>query len=110
VGLKSPAEDIGHTSGADRKSAAPAPGSDDLARGHGSEPLVRPGRARYRDAVADPRPTPLRKWQHPWLRVELLLRALLTTRWDGTTWPRVRPLIPKALAERDRIRRSALFN
>jgi hypothetical protein len=72
--------------------------------------LPESGLARYRDAVADPRPTRQRTWQHPWLRVEVLLRALLTTRWEGTTWAQVRLLIPKALAERDRIRRSALFN
>jgi hypothetical protein len=37
-------------------------------------------------------------WQHPWLRVSLLLRTMLHTRWDAETWPQVRAEFTKALA------------
>jgi len=30
-----------------------------------------------------------RRWQHPWLRIQLLLRSMLGTRWDATTWPTI---------------------
>ncbi len=31
-----------------------------------------------------------RHWQYPWLRIQLLLRSMLGTRWDATTWPTVK--------------------
>ena len=36
----------------------------------------------------------------PWLRVELLLRSILTTRWDEPTWAIVRREIPRLMAMR----------
>lgn len=33
---------------------------------------------------------PNRAWQHPWLRVSLLNRMMLGTRWDAETWPQVK--------------------
>ena len=30
-----------------------------------------------------------RHW-HPWLRVSLLIRAMLTTRWDSATWQQIK--------------------
>ena len=47
---------------------------------------------------------------HPWLRIQHLLRDILTERWDEETWTRLRPEIRKALAERTRIRRAGWFN
>jgi hypothetical protein len=26
-------------------------------------------------------------WRHPWLRIQLLIRAVLCMRWDAATWP-----------------------
>ena len=48
-------------------------------------------------------------WQHPWLRVSRLLRAMLTEHW-GEEWQRIRLEIPKALAEKDRIQQAGWFN
>ena len=31
---------------------------------------------------------PDRDWQHPWLRVSLLVRSILGTQWDTATWGR----------------------
>jgi len=28
-----------------------------------------------------------RMWQHPWLRIERLIRSILETRWDNKTRP-----------------------
>ncbi len=50
-----------------------------------------------------------RDWQHPWLRISVVLRALLTEPW-GEAWQRIRLEIPKALAEKDRIQRAGWFN
>ena len=50
-----------------------------------------------------------REWQHPWLRISLLLRAMLTERW-GEAWPLVRQEIPRATAEKWRIQRAGWFN
>ena len=36
----------------------------------------------------------------PWLRVELLLHSILTTRWDAVRWAIIRPEIPRLLAMR----------
>ena len=49
-----------------------------------------------------------RQWQHPWLRVSLLLRAVLTERWHGEAWERVKRDIPRLITERGRIRRAGL--
>ena len=50
-----------------------------------------------------------RSWQHPWLRILLLLRAMLTERW-GEASPQVRREIPKAIAEKWRIQRAGWFS
>jgi hypothetical protein len=50
------------------------------------------------------------RWQHFWLRIQRVLKAMLTERWDAATWRRVRREIPKALAERDRVKRAGWFN
>ena len=39
----------------------------------------------------------------PWLRVELLLRSILKTRWDDTTWPTVRRQLPCVLELRAQV-------
>jgi hypothetical protein len=44
--------------------------------------------------------------QHPWLRIQLLLRSMLGTRWDATTWPTVKAEMKKALEMRSRIQRA----
>jgi micrococcal nuclease len=49
-------------------------------------------------------------WQHPWLRVTLLLRSMLETRWDAATWRIIRTEIPKALAAKAAIQREGWFN
>ena len=51
-----------------------------------------------------------RDWQHPWLRVSLLIRTMLGTRWDAETWPLVKAEFKKALALRSRIKRAGWFN
>jgi len=49
-------------------------------------------------------------WQHPWLRVSLVIRVMLGTRWDAEAWPQVKVEFKKALALRSQIRRSGWFN
>jgi hypothetical protein len=51
-----------------------------------------------------------RDWQHPWLRVSLLIRVILGTRWDAERWPQVKAEFKKALALRSRIERAGWFN
>jgi hypothetical protein len=51
-----------------------------------------------------------RSWQHPWLRLSLLLRAMLATRWDAEAWRQVRGHIPDVVAERARVRATGWFN
>ena len=51
-----------------------------------------------------------RAWQHPWLRISLLLRALLGQRWDADAWQQIRTQIPTALAEKSRIEHAGWFN
>jgi hypothetical protein len=47
---------------------------------------------------------------HPWLRIQLLLRDVLSERWDEETLKRLRSETRKALAERERIARAGWFN
>jgi hypothetical protein len=49
-------------------------------------------------------------WYHPGLRVQLLLRTMLGTRWDAETWPWVRSTIREALAMRSAVQRAGWFN
>ncbi len=51
-----------------------------------------------------------RAWQHPWLRINRLLRAMLTERWSSQVWQRIKPEIKKAMAEKSRIQRAGWFN
>jgi hypothetical protein len=50
-----------------------------------------------------------REWQHPWLRINLS-RAMMTERWGTESWTKIRPEIPKAIAEKWRIQRAGWFN
>ncbi len=54
-------------------------------------------------------PIASRDWQHPWLRVSLLIRTMLQTRWDAQIWPQVKTEFKKALALRSRIERAGWF-
>lgn len=49
-------------------------------------------------------------WQHPWLRVERLLRAILTEEWSAEAWRQLRQEIVTVLAERSWLRRVGWFN
>ena len=42
------------------------------------------------------RDTDERLW-HPWLRINRVLRAMLTTRWSAEAWPQVKAEFKKAL-------------
>ena len=53
--------------------------------------------------------TAARLW-HPWLRINRVLRAMLTTRWSAEAWPQVKAEFKKALALRSEIRRAGWFN
>ena len=46
----------------------------------------------------------------PHIRVELLLRTMLTRQWDDDAWPLVRQEIQKALALRNRLRKAGWWN
>jgi len=49
-------------------------------------------------------------WQHPWLRIERLIRSILETRWDKTRWPRAKTTLKRAMGERSQIRQAGWFN
>jgi hypothetical protein len=53
---------------------------------------------------------PERDWQHPWLRIERLIRTIGGSRWDHRTWPRVKRVLKIALAARRRLRGAGWFN
>ena len=53
--------------------------------------------------------TDARLW-HPWLRINRVLRAMLTTRWNAEAWPQVRAEFKTALALRSQIWRAGWFN
>lgn len=46
----------------------------------------------------------------PWLRVELLLRSILTTSWDSAAWPAVRRKLPRVLELRDQAAKDGWWN
>jgi hypothetical protein len=46
----------------------------------------------------------------PHIRVELLIRTMLTREWDDETWPIVRQEFVKALALRSRLRKAGWWN
>jgi len=49
-------------------------------------------------------------WQHRWLRLQLVIRELLITRWDAETWPLAKAELGRALALRSRFQRAAWWN
>jgi len=50
------------------------------------------------------------RWQHPWLRIERLIRSILGTPWDNKTWPTAKATLKQALEERKKIRRAGWMN
>ena len=50
------------------------------------------------------------RWQHPWLRIERLIRSILGTRWDNKTWPAAKATLKPALEERKKILRAGWMN
>src|SRR5262249_4974301 len=48
--------------------------------------------------------------EHPWLRINRVLRVMLQTRWSAEAWSQVRVEFRRALALRSEIRRAARFN
>src|SRR5437870_6667822 len=59
--------------------------------------------------VNEERDTDERLW-HPWLRINRVLRAMLTTRRSAEAWPQAKAEFKKALALRSEIRRAGWFN
>lgn len=55
-------------------------------------------------------PHPTRPWELPWLRIQVLLRTLRGTRWDGAVSPTAGATLRDALAARSRIRQEGWFN
>ena len=53
--------------------------------------------------------TDARLW-HPWLRIQLLRRSILGTRWDGQTWPTIKAEMKKAPEMRSRIQLAGWFD
>ena len=51
-----------------------------------------------------------RAWQHPWLRIERLIRSILETRWDNKTWPTMKATLKRALEERKKMKQAEWFN
>jgi len=51
-----------------------------------------------------------RAWQHPWLRIERLIRSILETRWDNKTWPTAKATLKRAMGERSQTRRAGWWN
>ena len=49
-------------------------------------------------------------WQHPWLRIERLIRSILEVRRDAVTRPVMKATLTKALREREQIRRAGWMN
>ena len=51
-----------------------------------------------------------RAWQHPWLRVQRLIRSILEVRRDPVTRPVMKATLVEALREREKIRRAGWMN
>ena len=49
-------------------------------------------------------------WQHPWLRLDRLIRSILEVRRDEETRPMMKVTMTKALWEREKIRRAGWWN
>jgi hypothetical protein len=52
----------------------------------------------------------MRQLLFPHLRVELLIRMILTRQWDDRPWPVVREEFKKAMALRSQLRRAGWWN
>jgi len=50
------------------------------------------------------------RWQHPWLRVQRLIRSILEVRRDPVTPPVMKATLVEALREREKIRRAGWFS
>ena len=48
--------------------------------------------------------------QHPWLRIQRLIRGILEVRRDPITRPMMKATLTKALREREKIRRAGWMN
>jgi len=55
-------------------------------------------------------PADPRAWQHQWLRVHLVIRDILGTRWDAKTWRIVKAELGQALELQSRLRRAASWH
>ncbi len=51
-----------------------------------------------------------RAWQHPWLRIQRLIRGILEVRRDEVTRPVMKATLKDALKEREQIRRAGWMN
>ena len=49
-------------------------------------------------------------WQHPWLRIERLIRSIVHTRWDKAMRPKAKAIFKRAIEERKKIRRAGWMN
>ncbi len=49
-------------------------------------------------------------WQHPWLRLDRLIRSILEVRRDPITRPVMKATLTNALREREKIRRAGWWN
>jgi hypothetical protein len=95
-----------------RADGAPVPGdrrARDRRQQDVSAELELIGWTMVRPRAARP-PDPTRPWHLPWLRVELLLRVLLATRWRVEAWPTAQATLRGALRARSTIRREGWFN
>ena len=51
-----------------------------------------------------------RAWQHPWLRIQRLIRSILEVRREPITRSVMKETLTKALREREKIRRAGWFS
>jgi len=51
-----------------------------------------------------------RRWQHPWFRIQRLIRAILEIRRDEAIRPVMKVTLRDALREREKIRRAGWFS
>ena len=51
-----------------------------------------------------------RAWQHPWLRMQRLIRSILEVRWDREARQVMKLTLRDALKERDKIKRAGWMN
>jgi hypothetical protein len=51
-----------------------------------------------------------RTWQHPWLRIERLIRSIVHTYWDKATRLSAKETPKQAIEEKKKIRRAGWFS